>query len=113
MKSMREQDPRATGNASCAFRISGNFFVSSCSTSNLQCGWRRVGAVALELFLLRSRPSHYSMPGPTSFFIVFTFVRSSSGSSIGVSAINAACAVRGAFSKRRNGSNPIDPLPMC
>ncbi len=46
----------------------------------------------------------------TSAFNALTFVRSSSGSSIGVSAMKAACARRGSFNNQRNGSRPIDSL---
>ena len=50
---------------------------------------------------------------PTNFFSAFTFVRSSSGSSMGVSAMNAALASRGSFSKRRNAGRPMLPFPIC
>ena len=49
----------------------------------------------------------------TSAFSAFMFLRSSSGSSIGVSAMKAACARRGSFSSRRNSLNPMLPSPMC
>ena len=49
----------------------------------------------------------------TSFFSAATLRRSSPGSSIGVSAMNAAWATRGSFNRRRNGSNPIVPFPIC
>jgi len=49
----------------------------------------------------------------TSIFNAATFRRSSPGSSMGVSAMKAACAIRGSFNKRRNGSVPIVPFPMC
>ncbi len=49
----------------------------------------------------------------TSLFRAPTFFRSSSGSSIGVSAMKAACASLGSFNNLRNGVRPIVPLPMC
>src|SRR5215471_17326727 len=49
----------------------------------------------------------------TNDFSMATLCKSSFGSSIGVSAMNAACAVRGSFNNLRNGSRPIVPLPMC
>ncbi len=49
----------------------------------------------------------------TNAFSAFTLARSSRGSSMGVSAMNTACAVRASFSSFRKGISPIDPFPMC
>src|SRR5436305_12970428 len=46
----------------------------------------------------------------TNAFNVATLRKSSWGSSMGVSAMNAACSVRGSFNNRRNGSIPMVPL---
>ena len=47
------------------------------------------------------------------FLNTATFLTSSPDSSIGVSAMKAAWASRGSFNKRRNGSNPMVPSPIC
>jgi hypothetical protein len=57
--------------------------------------------------------SHYFTVLPTSFFNVFTFVKSSNGSSTGVSAMKAAPASRGSFNSRRNAGKPMLPFPIC
>jgi len=50
---------------------------------------------------------------PTKFFRVSTFLQSSPGSSIGVSAMKAAWARRRSLSRMRNVSLPMVPFPMC
>src|SRR5580704_15942801 len=49
----------------------------------------------------------------TNFFRTAMFLLSSPGLSMGVSAMKAAWARRGSFSRRRNGSMPMVPLPIC
>ena len=49
----------------------------------------------------------------TSLFSAATFLRSSPGSSIGVSAMKAAWVSRESFNKRRKTSFPSFPFPMC
>jgi|HubBroStandDraft_4_1064222.scaffolds.fasta_scaffold150599_2 hypothetical protein len=51
--------------------------------------------------------------GATSFFRVSTFLRSSPGLSMGVSAMKAAWAMRRSLRRMRKGSRPMVPFPTC
>ena len=88
-------------------RLVGKLLLGETKTP-LSSGSRRIPSM-----LNKFNSGQTGSQGATSFFRASTFLRSSPGLSMGVSAMKAAWAMRRSLRRMRKGSRPMVPFPMC